>query len=279
VPPKISGIRCWVYSFPGQYDKVVDKLRELTGGRFTEFDPDTLEPRIYWNSFDRATEFSTGAVTVNHLIYDHSYTVLENCKVRNLESFKLIDDKTAKKTRGWVTVVKNEPNPEVWHGDEHPHFQAAIGWSQVQTGNGWKTEERLPLPQQAGWPDFFGHKPFAVWDGGPGNVRYWNYTFRANWDDVVRATTKDLESRGYHKDGKSTPTGITFRRGMLQIISITLDDDSYILYRDTRGASRRPHGFSSPGWLFVTRAEPVSGSNLRFAQRSDKEHAKLTPKQ
>ena len=281
-PPKLSGIRCWVYSFPGQYIEVVTELRKRIGSRFTEFDPDTLEPRIYWDSFDRATEFTTGSVTVNYLIYDHSYTVLENCRVQNLESFNLIDDKTAKKVKGWITVIRNEPNPDVWAGDEQPHFKAGKG-DQIQTAKGWSTEVKLPIPQQANWPEFYGNKPFAVWDGDIGNVRDWYYTFRANWDDVIKSTKNDLEKRGYSSDKKfNTPTEISFRRGMLNIISITLDDDSYSLYRDTRGADsvsvgRPSHGSASRGWVYVIRADPVSGMNLRFADRSDKEAAKSTP--
>lgn len=275
-PPKLSGIRSWVYSFPGKFDGVVQELRKSTGDRFTEFDPNYLEPRIDWDSFDRATEFSTGAVTVDYLIYDHSYTVLENCKIRPLKAFYLIDDKTAKEAKGWVTVIINEPNPEVWQSKGPPVFRAARSWS---------NDERLPLPQQANWPMFFDNKPFAVIDSGGGDVRYWYYTFQANWDDVIRLTKNDLGKRGYAwisgavplhgGDGRYTADKeITFRRGGLLIISIVLADDSYTLYKDARGSgppgSATSHSSPSPGWLFVIRAEPVSGPNLKFAERADK---------
>jgi len=261
VPPKLSGIRSWVYSFPGEFDAVVQSLRSKTASRFTEFFPLGLEPRIYWDSFARATEFSTGAVTVNYLTYDNSYTVLENCKVQSLKSFKLINDKTATKKKGWITVIRNEPNPDIWHNEENPRFEAAKGMS---------GEKKLPIPNQSSWPTFFGAKPIAVSDSDVGNVRYWYYTFRASWDDLTQFAKDELGPKGYIF-GVQLEHGLTCRRGMFSQISIVLDDDSYHFYKDSRGvemhAGGPPHESQSPGWVFLVRAEPVSGPNLDFANR------------
>jgi len=267
----LSSIRSWVYSFPGQYDQVVADLRKETANRFTEFDPMDIEPHLDWNSYDRATEFSSGSITVNFVVYDHSYTVLENCRVRKPKSFDSIDDKTATKTKNWVTVIKDEPNPDAWHSVVEPRVKAA----QRSCG------EVLPLPRQGNWPTFYGHKPFAVDDPSIGSVRCWYYTFRANWDDVVGTLSTDLKKRGYRRDPSySDKRSVTFRRGELDNIGITLDDDSYMLFRDARGMGSfgtPSHTSPSPGWVFVARNEPVCGFNLESARKLDAEVAKSSP--
>lgn len=107
-------IRTWVYSFRGNFDELISTGPKALGPRFGKSEFTKLrfggsESR----AFDRGVQFSAGSITISILIYDNSYTFLENCRVRDSKSWEEVF-KNMSKEKGWVTVIRNEPNPGMW---------------------------------------------------------------------------------------------------------------------------------------------------------------------
>jgi hypothetical protein len=118
------------------------------------------------------------------------------------------------------------------------------------------------------WPRFQGHAPLdPPMDSELGNTRTWAYSFKADWNDVVRQATDDLAK--VYRYGVRNKAFVEFSRYDHPGISVEFDFDRYTLWRDKRyvlGSLAKPDVGelkAAKGWITVFREQPNGGMYLR----------------
>ena len=104
-------------------------------------------------------------------------------------------------------------------------------------------------------------------------MRYWLYSFPADFNDVASKAKMDLSKLGYReaKDREEKSGDVVLQKGAWVTFSVDFTDNSYSITRDKRISPEYPKKDpwdrmeTAKGWVLVVRAEtPGSGPATDF---------------